>query len=60
MPNASDRFTDTAISAMNSMLFTLNCFNYSSNIDTKNHPRLIVIFNDVSLYGNDYDPYSIE
>ena len=60
MPNASDRITDTAINAMNLMLFTLSCFNLSIDIDVLNHPKLIVIFNDVSIHGNEYDPYSIE
>ena len=54
MPNAAQRITDTAISAMNLVLFTLNCFKEEINIT--DHPRLFVIFNDVSKYGKDYDP----
>ena len=43
---------------MNLMLFTLNSFD--SSTDTQNHPRLIVVFNDVSKYGNDYDPLAVD
>ena len=57
MPNAAQRITDTAISAMNLMLFTLNCFNMKA--DLNNHPQIFVIFNDVSKFGNDYDPNKI-
>ena len=57
MPNAAQRITDTAIGAMNLILFTLNCFNLKSDII--NHPKLFVIFNDVSKYGNEYDPLTI-
>ena len=35
---------------MNHVLFTLNSLH--PNTDVKNHPKLIVIFNDVSLYEN--------
>ena len=40
------------------MLFTLNSFDPST--DSLNHPRLIVVFNDVSKYGNDYDPLTVD
>ena len=59
MPNAAHRITETTINAMSLMLFTLNCFNLSAKLDTSNHPKLIVIFNDVSKYGQKYDPLSV-
>ena len=50
MPDSSDRLRETSIKAMNHVLFTLNSLH--PNTDVKNHPKLIVIFNDVSLYEN--------
>ena len=58
MPNAAHRITDTTINAMNLVLFTLNSFN--SQVDIQNHLKLYVIFNDVSMYGDDYDPLTVE
>ena len=43
---------------MNYVLFSLNCFNKDADIYYQ--PKLIVIFNDVSRYGNDYDPRTIK
>ena len=57
MPNAAHRITDTTIKAMNHILFILNSFSRSTTL--KNHPNMLVIFNDVSLYGDDYDPNTI-
>ena len=48
MPDSSDRLRATSIKAMNHVLFTLNSLH--PDTDVKNHPRFIVIFNDVSLY----------
>ena len=50
MPDSSDRLRATSIKAMNHVLFTLNSIHPET--DTKNHPKFIVIFNDVSLYEN--------
>ena len=50
MPDSSDRLRATSIKAMNHVLFTLNSLH--PNTDIKNHPKFIVIFNDVSLYEN--------
>ena len=50
MPDSSDRLRATSIKAMNHVLFTLNSLHL--NTDIKNHPKFIVIFNDVSLYEN--------
>ena len=58
MPNAAQRITEITINAMSLMLFTLNSFD--SSTDILNHPRLIVVFNDVSKYGNDYDPLTVD
>ena len=50
MPDSSDRLRATSIKAMNHVLFTLNSLH--QNTDSKNYPKFIVIFNDVSLYEN--------
>ena len=47
MPDSSDRIRATHIQAMNYMLFILNSFDENANV-TK-HPKMMVIFNDVSL-----------
>ena len=48
MPDSSDRLRATSIKAMNHVLFTLNSIHPETDIN--NHPKFIVIFNDVSLY----------
>ena len=48
MPDESDRIRATSIKAMNYMLFILNSFDVRADIGT--HPRMILIFNDVSLF----------
>ena len=50
MPDSSDRLRATSIKAMNHVLFTLNSMHPYTDIT--NHPKFIVIFNDVSLYEN--------
>ena len=50
MPDSSDRLRDTSLKVMNHVLFTLNSFHPKTDI--RNHPKFIVIFNDVSLYEN--------
>ena len=50
MPDSSDRLRETSIKSMNHVLFTLNSLHPKTDI--KNHPKFIVIFNDVSLYEN--------
>ena len=57
MPDESDRIRATSIKAMNTMLFILNSFDLKANI--KNHPKMILIFNNVSLYKNDDSPDTI-
>ena len=48
MPDSSDRLRESSLKAMNHVLFTLNSLHPKADI--KNHPKFIVIFNDVSLY----------
>ena len=57
MPDESDRIRATSIKAMNTMLFILNSFDPRTDIE--NHPRIILIFNNVSLYSNDTSPEDI-
>ena len=57
MPNSSNRFRETALKNMNYVLFSLNCFNENTDINT--FPKIFIIFNDVSRYGHDYDPSTI-
>ena len=58
MPNASQRITDTTIKALNSMLFMLNSLD--ERIDITLHPKFLIIINNVSKYGDDYDLDTIE
>ena len=58
MPDESDRIRATSIKAMNYMLFILNSFD--ERADISNHPRMILIFNDVSLYSSDDSPDKIK
>ena len=58
MPNAAHRITDTTVKAMNNILFILNSLNRYTILE--HHPRVLVIFNDVSIYGDDYDPVAIK
>ena len=57
MPDESDRIRATSIKAMNTMLFILNSFD--PRTDITNHPKIILIFNNVSLYSNDTSPEDI-
>ena len=43
---------------MNYVLFSLNSFNEKTDINKQ--PKIFIIFNDVSRYGNDYDPLTIK
>ena len=57
MPDESDRIRATSIKAMNIMLFILNSFDLRADI--KNHPKMILIFNNVSLHKIDDSPDTI-
>ena len=58
MPDESDRIRATSIKAMNYMLFILNSFD--ERADISNHPKMILIFNDVSLYSSEDDLETIK
>ena len=48
MPDESNRIRESQISAMNNVLFLLNSFDPKT--DPKKHPRIMVLFNDVSKF----------
>ena len=48
MPDESNRIRKTSISAMNDVMFLLNCMDPKANF--LKHPKLLVIFNDVSKH----------
>ena len=48
MPDESNRIRKTSIAAMNNVLFLLN--STDPRVNLKKHPRLLVIFNDVSKH----------
>ena len=47
MPDESDRIRQSSVKGMNNMLLTLNSFDYDTDI--RNHPLMLVVFNNVSL-----------
>ena len=57
MPDESDRIRATSIRAMNYMLFILNSFDVRADISK--HPKMILIFNDVSLHDEKESPEKI-
>ena len=57
MPDESDRIRATSMKAMNYMLFIMNSFDTRADVGT--HPRMILVFNDVSLYSAEDSPESI-
>ena len=58
MPNASQRITDSTIKGLNSMLFMFNSLD--ERIDVNNHPKYLIIINNVSKHGDIYDIEKIE
>ena len=46
MPDESNRIRKTSFNAMNNILFLLNVMNKKAS--SKDHPKILVIFNDVS------------
>ena len=54
LPNASQRIRDTTIKAMMSIFFMFNSLDFRTDIT--NHPKFKIIINNVSLYGDEYDP----
>ena len=57
LPNESQRITDTTIKAINNMLFIFNSLD--KRVDITFHPKFRIIINNVSRYGDNYDPTSI-
>ena len=53
MPNASHRITDSTIKAMMHKLSILNSID--AEADIYKHPKIFVVFNDVSIYVNEFD-----
>ena len=57
LPNASQRITDTVIKAIRTMFLIYNSL--EEEIDVKDHPEYMVVINNVSRYGDDYDPNEV-
>ena len=53
MPNPSERVIDSAIKGLNSMLFMFNSLDERTDISL--HPRVHIVFNNISRFGEDYD-----
>ena len=58
MPDASHRIRDTTIKAVNNMLLMFGSLD--ERVDITLHPKYYIIFNDVSRYGDNYDPHRIK
>ena len=50
MPDESDRIRESSIKSMNNILLILQSF--EPETDVINHPRIVVIFNNVSCYDS--------
>ena len=57
LPNASQRIRDTVVKAMRTMFLMFDSLD--ERIDVKDHPKYMVVFNNVSKYGDDYDPNEV-
>ena len=57
MPDASHRIRDTTIRSINNMFLIYNSLD--ERVDISSHPKYLVIFNNVSRYGDNYDPAKI-
>ena len=53
MPNAAQRITDSTVKAIMNMFFSFNSFD--ERVDITNHPKLLLVINNVSKYGENYD-----
>ena len=58
MPDASQRIRETTIKAVNNMLLMFGSLD--ERVDISLHPKYYIIFNDVSRYGDNYDPHMIK
>ena len=57
MPNAAHRIMDTTVKAMNIMFLMFGSLDERTN--DKLHPNYFVVINNVSKYGDDYDPVAV-
>ena len=57
MPNAAHRIMDTTVKAMNIMFLMFGSLD--ERINVKLHPKYFVVINNVSKYGDDYDPVAV-
>ena len=57
MPNAAQRITDSTVKAIVNNFFTFNSLDV--RVDITNHPKFLLIINNVSRYGENYDPHKI-
>ena len=58
MPDASHRIRDTTIKAVNNMLLMFGSLD--ERVDVALHPKYHIIFNNVSRFGDNYDPARIK
>ena len=58
MPNASQRIRDTTIKAIINMFVMFGSLD--ERVDASLHPKYHIIFNNVSRYGENYDPNRIK
>ena len=53
MPNAAQRITDSTVKAILDMFFVFNSLD--ERVDISHHPKFLLIINNVSRYGENYD-----
>ena len=58
MPDESDRIRESSIKSMNNILLALQSFD--DDTDVNKHPRITIIFNNVSKHGDIIDIDEIE
>ena len=58
LPNASQRISDTTIKAIINMFVMFGSLDES--VDISLHPKYHIIFNNVSRYGDKYDPNKLK
>ena len=58
LPDASQRIRETTIKAINNMFLMFTSLD--ERVDISAHPKYFVIFNNVSRYGDNYDPVRIK
>ena len=58
LPDASQRIRETTIKAISDMFLMFSSLD--ERVDISLHPKYFVIFNNVSRYGDNYDPVRIK